>query len=311
MAILHRGQDTGSGDINIAFTVGGNPQDPVEVYVALYYVEGGQNILVDNNPQRQPVRYDVGKFYVAYHITMDANLGKYLAIWTYKPTSDSALRQECDEWYVVAESTITNPDYTETEQVAINDLRLVLRDNNPDRNYHFRPPTDEVVIAGYTEAYGFIWQDHELYEYLQLAVHELNLTPPELMGYTLESVYTQYQFLTPLIKTSAMRWALNAIAINWAADEFSYSINGVSLDINKFDKYMQLKANAETRYTQIVELYRASVHIIKGIRPSMYTISAGRSGSGLWLGPSTSGLNPANFIRSLSLSGYNFGYQYK
>jgi hypothetical protein len=43
-----------------------------------------------------------------------------------------------------------------------------------------------------------------------------------------------------------------------------------------------------------------------GVRPSAYVLGVGRGGSGLHLGPYTTGLNPANYIRALSLTGFKY-----
>jgi hypothetical protein len=38
-------------------------------------------------------------------------------------------------------------------------LRILLRDNNPDRNYRFRPPSSSKFIQGQTQVFGFVWED--------------------------------------------------------------------------------------------------------------------------------------------------------
>lgn len=148
MSVLKRGADATSADINILFAIGGNPQDPVEVYVALYYVDNGTEILLDNIAQRTPVRYDIGKYYCPYHVPSDAPIGTYLAKWIYRPTTESGMRQECDEWYVVAETVQTSSEYNDIEKQAIWDMRIILRDNNPDRNYSISSDTNLQVKIG-------------------------------------------------------------------------------------------------------------------------------------------------------------------
>lgn len=48
----------------------------------------------------------------------------------------------------------------------------------------------------------------------------------------------------------AIQFAAQALAFNWASDEFSYSIGGISLDIDKYSKYMGLKDNAEEKFRE-------------------------------------------------------------
>jgi hypothetical protein len=88
-------------------------------------------------------------------------------------------------------------------------VRELLSDTNPDRNYHFRPPTPSKIVAGYTSRVGYIWVD---------------------------------MTITLMLKITIARWA---------EEEFGYSLNGVSLDINKSSLYMGLGQT----YTQMFETW--------------------------------------------------------
>lgn len=169
----------------------------------------------------------------------------------------------------------------------------------------YAPPKSECAVAGYTERHGYLWTDEELMEYLYIGVQQVNMLPKAPKFHSLESIY-QDKLWIPLLKSAAAIWALTAIATNWAEESFNYSLNGISLELDKFDKYMQLKANLEERFDKLSERYIQKNNMMLGIRPSAYSLGIGRGGSGLHLGPYTTGLNPANYIRALSLTGFKF-----
>ena len=43
-----------------------------------------------------------------------------------------------------------------------------------------------------------------------------------------------------LLLTAAMSWAIQMLQNNWIADEFDYSIGGVSLNLEKSSKYSDM-----------------------------------------------------------------------
>jgi len=96
--------------------------------------------------------------------------------------------------------------------------------NSPDRNYHFRPPEQEGVIKRYNRVFGYIWEDHELYAYLEMSLNWWNSMPPETEGMSsLNLLCQQKPGWSTFILWGAAVHALFALALNWAADEFSIS----------------------------------------------------------------------------------------
>ena len=45
------------------------------------------------------------------------------------------------------------------ERDMVDKLRLLLRDQNPDKYYHFRPPEHESSIGAYNRVFGQVWED--------------------------------------------------------------------------------------------------------------------------------------------------------
>jgi hypothetical protein len=153
----------------------------------------------------------------------------------------------------------------------IHSLRIFLRDNNPDRNYRFRPPASEKFIQGQTQVFGFIWEDEELYEYLLFAVDDFNSRPP-VTGINLFNITSGERRWRTTILIRAAAFACFAIAMNWISDEMSYSISGISLDLEKSSKYQSMKDEFIAEYDKLVEANKLSIKIVKGLRQFRYGV---------------------------------------
>lgn len=93
--------------------------------------------------------------------------------------------------------------------------------NSPDRNYHFRPPAHEETIRQYNRVFGFIWEDEELAEYLDRGLDMVIAAPPRTPFQNIDQLALYKPEWKTLLLTGAMYFALNALRINWIADEFS------------------------------------------------------------------------------------------
>ena len=62
----------------------------------------------------------------------------------------------------------------------------------------------------------------------------------------------------------------NFILENGIVAHNSYSIGGISLDIDKHSKYMDLKRNAEEQWDKLVEAKYKTVHYVRGIQQPKY-----------------------------------------
>jgi hypothetical protein len=167
-------------------------------------------------------------------------------------------------------SVEVNTEITEdtNEQVMVKRLRILLRDNNPDRNYRFRPPNTEKFLQSQTETMGYIWTDEELYEFLLIAVDQVNMWPP-VQGITLNSMPLRYR---SCVLQAAAAHAVRAVTLNWIADEFDYSISGVSLSVEKSSKYQSMADIFEQGFEKLIEPLKRSVKYIKGLQQPRYGI---------------------------------------
>lgn len=170
----------------------------------------------------------------------------------------------------------------------------VILGNSPDKYYHFRPPEAEGNIGNYNRVFGQIWEDAELYEYLERGLDWWNMMPPNTAGLrTIDQLVTEKPEWRTAVLWEAITHACFALACNWVADEFDYSIGGVSLSIEKSSKYESLKQNAEGQFDKAAEAKARTVKFIRGIQQPKYGIGV-RSAFGPFVGRGV--LSPRSFL---------------
>jgi hypothetical protein len=167
---------------------------------------------------------------------------------------------------IIAQRPVTTNKYTP----AIMMVRELLSDTCPDRNYHFRPPTPGKVVAGYTTRVGYIWLDPTIIRMLDISISKLNTwNPKNLTSFTLDTVPRDWANCASLGAASS---CLSAEGARWAADEFSYSLNGVSLDINKSQLYMSLGQTYQQEFQEWAPLITAIRPYSAGLRQQRWLL---------------------------------------
>ena len=296
--VFQRGGDVGRGDLDIFMQdANGAAINVAEISYAIYWVDesGPSPVEVLIGPAvRVPANPAVGEYHASLTIPVGADLGLYHIRWTFKETVASPQQTVVQEFGVVDDTTLIAPTpYTAAVQSLIDSLRIMLRDHNPDRNYRFRPPEHEGDIGQYNQIFGFIWEDLELYEYLQRALDWWNMLPPGTGICTLDMLVTSYPQWRTAIITIAMLYAAWALSFNWTADEFDYSIGGVSLSIEKSGKYESLKNNAKDLMQTAAEAKVRTTKYIKGLQQPRFGVGI-RSAFGPHVGRGI--LSPRNFV---------------
>lgn len=241
--------------------------DPSVISYSLFDYTSGVEALI-GLPNRQPASTATGLFYVQGTIPLDANIGEWVVRWNMRQYADSPITQVAQRFQVVGDQVVVEVASSSTEKVLIGRLRTLLRDNNPDRNYRFRPPNTEKFLQAQTEVMGYLWENEELYEYLLMSVDTFNSAPP-VTGITIGDMPDRWR---TVVLMGAAAHACRAMAMNWAADEFSYSISGVSLDIDKSSKYLALKENFEGQHEKMLDQAKSSIKIVKGLQQPRYGI---------------------------------------
>ena len=291
-------QTIARGDLDLFLTNNvGNPTNASDIYYAIYYVDPGPpevEVLIGSD-HRIPINPTVGEYYASMMVPPSATAGSYHIRWTFKEFVDSPYQQVVQEFAVVQAGVILSHSYSEGTQEMINHLRKLLRDQNPDKFYHFRPPEFEGNVGQYNRVFGQIWEDDELVEYCERGLDFWNLMPPFTGGNTptLDRLVRDMPAWRTAVLWSAISHACFALSINWVADEFDYSIGGVSLTIDKSSKYESLKSNAEGQFDKAAEAKARTVKFIRGLQQPRFGIGI-RSAFGPFTGKGV--MSPRNFL---------------
>ena len=130
-----RGTTTGPSDLTITVrNTLGNLIDPFRLQYAAYDATTGVEVLM-GSPVNFPIRISLGQFYAQVVIPADANIGNWIIRWTIQETSTDPVYQSVQEFAVLGDSAIASFTGNSDLDRLIYSLRVLLRDNNPDRNY--------------------------------------------------------------------------------------------------------------------------------------------------------------------------------
>lgn len=288
-----RGQQLGRNDLNIFLTnSSGHPVNAAEINYAIYDFTTGQEVLV--GPQRRiPVNASIGEYFVSLVIPLDANIGDYRVRWTMREMVGGPLQSVVQEFSVQDREVTTPSFFTAAQLQLLQNLRFVLRDANPDRNYKFRPPAHEETIDQFSKVFGYIWEDIELVQFLEFALDSIIAAPPRTPFNSLDHMMQSRPEWRSLLLWGAQVFAVNALQANWIADEFDYSIGGVSLNLDKSSKYESLKQGASDQFDKQLERAKLTVKIVRGLQMPKYGTGL-RSAFGPYVGRGV--LTPAKFM---------------
>jgi hypothetical protein len=295
MPVFKRRQELRRGDLSLFLkTKSGAMRNAAEIFYNLFDFTTGVEVLLPP-PDRVPLNPSVGEYFADFVIPLDANLGRYRIRWFFKEKIGSQQVQILQEFDVVDNPTqiVTIPGITAVEFDLIRSVRIMLRDNNPDRNYHFQPPTGEESLNQFTRVFGFLWEDPELLEFLRVSLDSINMYPPLTLYSTLDNLISHNRPWRTILLEGAMVHAITAIALNWIADEFDYSIGGVSLSIEKSSKYQSIAESIQSRFTDQVLAAKETVKIFRGLQQSKFGIGI-RSSFGPSVGRGS--LTPRRFL---------------
>lgn len=190
--------------------------DPYYIRYSMFDYTTGVEVLI-GAPDQIPATTGVGQYFVSTTMPLDSNIGDWVVRWNFRETIGAPLVQVVQEFNIVAKDVKTDITSVDAEQLLIRRLRIILRDNNPDRNYRFRPPASEKFIQAQAQVFGYVWEDYELYEYLLMAVDYFNTAPP-VTGISLLNTPERWRAVV-LLKAASL--ACGALALNWIVDEYS------------------------------------------------------------------------------------------
>lgn len=221
----------GRNDLNIFLVNAANtPVNAAEISYALYDFTTSTEVLI-GVPLRTPANPSVGEYYVSIVIPLDANIGDYRVRWTFREIVGGSVQQVVQEFSIIDKAGLSTASASMITGGAVNAstieydlmgrLRILMRDNNPDRNYKFRPPAHEETVQQFSRVFGYIWEDVELQEYLARSMDMISASPPRTPFMSVDQMVQYRPEWRTILLTGAMVFALQALRLNWVADEFS------------------------------------------------------------------------------------------
>lgn len=241
-----------------------------------------------SQPQSTPVRLSVGT-YIAQFTIPTTWKGVYKIVWQLQQYAGSCPQSFVHMDFIIQPIDPADPAFEAPSMIigkalsiasaqttpamfaqAIRVVRELLSDTNPDRNYHFRPPTPGKVVSNYTTRVGFIWLDSTILINLGVSISMLNLfNPMNIYNWTLDTIPRDWGNIAAL---EAASLCLSGESARWAADEFSYSLNGVSLDINKSALYQSLSQTYQQQFNTLAPLVTANRPFSAGLRQQRWLL---------------------------------------
>jgi hypothetical protein len=249
--------------------------DPYTITYTIYDKTSGIPVVygAENNPA---VSAGVGRYYVNWTIPSTASLGDWEVQFHITDVMNGPERCAAIEFAIVENiSTVTGflANLDSRNQSMIAKLRVLLRDNNPDKYYHFRPPNTSSVVMGFTEKIGYIWSDEELFCFIVMSLDAINAWPTRTYWTIPDISIEQHlpQRDLPRAWESAVLYhaaelASRAVSAMWIADEFQYSISGVSLSLEKSQKYEALANAFGTSATKFIEMAKKTMKLGRGMK---------------------------------------------
>lgn len=277
------GKTLSNGDLSITVRdTNGAPQTPSYISYSIFSISGKQPSLVTDPRLIPALGLTIGQYYVNMTIPTSWVPGDYRLVWYLQQNPDSPEVSIYEDFSIVLTNSISSsleaPSVFMSKRLGISEtaanqimmVRELLSDTNPDRNYHFRPPTAGKVVAGYNQRVGYIWTDQSLLRFLNLSIAKINsANPKNFYDFTIETVPNSWYQAAAV---GAAAFALMAEAIRWNAEEFSYSLNGVSLDINKASGYQGLADAYRSEFNEWIVPLTANRPYSASLRQQRWTL---------------------------------------
>lgn len=273
----------GPGDLNILIRdENGVLFDPHTISYSIFSVDVTTNVQsLMSQPDSCPYRDSVGTYHVSMSIPSTWS-GQYNLVWKIARYFDSPFDTIYEEFQVVnfipATSSVEAASVYITQKPTVNShtaqlvmmVRELLSDTNPDRNYHFRPPTPGKQVAGFTSRAGFIWLDSTIITMIKLAIAQMNMSNVNTtFDFTIDSAPTSWAQIACL---GAAAKCLSAEGARWIAEQFEYSLNGVSISLNKAGDYTALATAYAQEFKELTTLATANRNFSAGLRQARWLI---------------------------------------
>lgn len=283
MIVLNQGKTLAPGDLGLNVRdERGYLHDPAYIAYSIFQVNPATNErILASQPKMFPARASQGTYYVNMTIPTGWE-GRFDLAWYIVMYPETKEGTTFEEFEVVridpATTSFEAPSVLMTSKPGLNPkiarhvvmVRELLSDENPDRNYHFRPPTPGKVVADFNTRVGYIWTDVTIIRMLRLAISKLNTwNPMGLYEFRLENIPEDWANAAAV---GAAAHCLGKESARWTAEEFSYSLNGVSLDINKAAEYQSLAQQFESEFQEWATNITANRPCVAGLRQNRWML---------------------------------------
>jgi hypothetical protein len=283
MLVLLQGKTLGPGDLGIAVRQAtGQLLDPAAISYSIFSVDAQGIRTLAIGPQLIPQRSGFGTYFVATTIPTGWN-GKYELIWyltQFQNGSEDTVHEEFEVTQINPATTsfeapsalmVSRPRISKVIAERIMRVRELLSDESPDRNYHFRPPTSGTTVAGFNARVGYIWTDSTVVGMLRFAIQQINTANPmALFHYEVETAPKAWAECMCL--GAAVR-CLSKEAARWAEEGgWNYSLNGVSLGIDKAGTYQSLADSLRSEFNDWIPNLTANRPYSAGLRQQRWLI---------------------------------------
>lgn len=246
------GKTLGPGDLSLLVRdESGAPIVPNTIAYTIFGVDAQGNRSLISDPRQSPTMRETGSYYIGLTVPASWGEGTFQVVWHLQQTADTPEGSVTEDFAVMAVRPGTNSleapsvlmaarlGVTQKTVEMVMSVRELLADTNPDRNYHFRPPTPGKIVAGFSTRVGYIWEDPTILRFLKLCIAQINMANPKnYFGYTLDTLPDENWAQAAALGAAAK--CLTSESARWIADEFGYSLNGVSLTLDKASKYQSL-----------------------------------------------------------------------
>ena len=131
MPAIRQSRTLTKDDLNVYLYLGGTLTDPYSISFTLKDNDG--NII--GLPNMIPIKFETGCYYAPWTVPDDEPMGVHTIEWRYKQTALGEEKLDIEQFEVVAVCVGEKPIYPDFVMYLIKNLRIKLRDINPDRDY--------------------------------------------------------------------------------------------------------------------------------------------------------------------------------
>lgn len=282
MRVLNQGKVLSPGDLGLNVRdANGQFIDPAGINYSIFAQAPDSSLTLASPPKLMPSRSSTGVYFVDGHIPTNWE-GQYRLIWYLRQYTNENEVQLFEEFEVIRLDPMTTsfeapsvllahrPGMNKVLADCIYATRELLSDEDPERNYHFRPPTSGRIVAGYNDRVGFIWTDRTIARMLRLSMEEANTwNPMNLTSYTVENAPKAWR---EAIQVGAAAWCLKKEGNRWEADQFDYSLNGVSLSLHKAQEYQSMGDDFSAEFKEWLPNLTANRPCVQGLRQQRWLL---------------------------------------